>query len=145
MRRIFWAGAALALAMASGVAADDPILARQALMKANGKATTGDRADPQRRRPVRSRDGASGAQHLHRRRRQRRPALFPPGSDKGKTDALPAIWANKSDFDARFAKFGEDAKAALASVKDEATFKANFLPIFKNCQGCHETYRAKEP
>jgi cytochrome c556 len=72
------------------------------------------------------------------------PALFPPGSDKGKTHALPAIWQNKSDFEARFAKLGVDAKAAMSSVKDAATFKAGFGPIFKDCGGCHELYREKE-
>ncbi len=59
---------------------------------------------------------------------EKAPALFPPGSDKGKTHALPAIWQNKSDFEARFAKFGEDAKAAMASIKDEATLQGRFRP-----------------
>ena len=43
------------------------------------------------------------------------PALFPDDSKTGgDTAALPAIWENKSDFDARFAAFGKDAAAALA-------------------------------
>jgi cytochrome c556 len=72
------------------------------------------------------------------------PALFPDDSKTGgKTAALPAIWENKADLDARFAKFGADATAALASIKDEATFKANFPAILKNCGDCHQTYRAK--
>lgn len=143
MRRIFWAGAALALAMASGVAADDPILARQALMKANGKATQAilpiiKGAAPFALAPVQA------ALNTYIDAATKAPALFPPGSDKGKTHALPAIWQNKSDFEARFAKFGEDAKAAMASVKDAATLKAGFAPIFKDCGGCHELYREKE-
>ena len=39
----------------------------------------------------------------------------------GKTEALPAIWTNKADFDGSFAKFGEDSKAALAAIKDETS------------------------
>jgi cytochrome c556 len=73
------------------------------------------------------------------------PGLFPPNSKTGgDTAALPAIWDNKSDFDARFKKFGDDAKAAQASVKDLDGFKATFSGITKNCGGCHETYRAKK-
>jgi cytochrome c556 len=78
---------------------------------------------------------------------QKELALFPPDSKTGDTNALPAIWEgdNKADFDTRLKKFGEDAKAALASVKDEATFKA-IMPAFyeKNCGGCHEKYKAKQ-
>jgi len=78
---------------------------------------------------------------------QKELALFPPDSKTGDTNALPAIWEgdNKADFDARLKKFGEDARAALASVKDEASFKA-IMPAFyeKNCGGCHEKYKAKQ-
>jgi cytochrome c556 len=49
------------------------------------------------------------------------------------------------DFKARFAKFGGDAKDALASVKDLDSFKAAFGAIGKNdCGGCHEKYRIKK-
>ena len=74
------------------------------------------------------------------------PALFPPDSKSGNTNALPAIWEddNKADFDARFKKFGQDAESALASIKDEASFKANIPAVFKNCGGCHEKYKAKQ-
>ena len=36
---------------------------------------------------------------------------------------MPAIWQNKADFDARFAKFVKDVQAAQAGIVDEATFK----------------------
>jgi cytochrome c556 len=73
------------------------------------------------------------------------PSLFPEDSKTGgKTKALPEIWANKSDVDARFAKLGQDATDALAAIKDQASFTAAFPPIFKNCGGCHEKYRAAE-
>src|SRR5438132_4718316 len=48
------------------------------------------------------------------------PDLFPDDSKTGgKTTVLPVIWTNKADFNARFAKFGSDASAALATVKDK--------------------------
>ncbi len=73
------------------------------------------------------------------------PSLFPETSKTGgDTAALPAVWDNKADFDARFAKFGADAKAAQSSVKDLDSFKGAFGGMTKNCGGCHETYRAKK-
>jgi hypothetical protein len=40
---------------------------------------------------------------------------------------------------------GEEATAALASVKDEASFKA-VMPAFyeNNCGGCHQKYKVKQ-
>jgi len=73
------------------------------------------------------------------------PDLFPETSKTGgDTAALPAIWASMADFRAKAAKFVEDSKAALSSVKDLDSFKAAFPGVTKNCGGCHETYRAKK-
>ena len=80
------------------------------------------------------------------------PTLFP---DSSKSEAnspeaddfspTPKVWEDMADFKARFVKFGEDAKAAKASVKDLDSFKAAFGNIGKNdCGGCHELYRAKK-
>ncbi|MDQ0345609.1 c-type cytochrome [Ancylobacter vacuolatus] len=71
------------------------------------------------------------------------PTLFPAGSGTGDTEALPAIWTNKADFDARFAKLGTDAAAARAAITDEARFKASFPGVVRNCGGCHDNYRQK--
>ena len=72
------------------------------------------------------------------------PALFPDDSKTGGgTAALPAIWENKADFNARFEKFGKDVAAAIAATKDEASFKAAAPAVFQNCGGCHELYKAK--
>lgn len=73
------------------------------------------------------------------------PALFPDNSKTGgDTAALPKIWENKPDFNARFEKLGADAKAAQSSVKDADSFKGAFPGLTKNCGGCHELYRAKK-
>jgi cytochrome c556 len=75
------------------------------------------------------------------------PALFPPDSKTGDTNALPAIWEgdNMADLDARFKKMGDEAAAALVSVTDAASFKA-IMPAFyeNNCGGCHQKYKAKQ-
>ncbi len=73
------------------------------------------------------------------------PSLFPDDSKTGgETKALPEIWANKANVNARFAKFGQDAADALAAIKDQTTFAASFPPVLKNCGGCHEKYRASD-
>ena len=75
---------------------------------------------------------------------EKTPLLFPDDSKTGGgTAALPAIWENKADFNARFAKFSKDVAEAIAATKDEASFKAVAPKVFENCGGCHELYKAK--
>ena len=72
------------------------------------------------------------------------PSLFPEDSKTGgDTKALPAVWEQKDKFVASFAKFHADATAAMDSIKDEATFKAEMPKVLGNCGGCHETWRAR--
>ena len=75
---------------------------------------------------------------------EKSPTLFPDDSKTGGgTAALPAIWQNKADFNARFSKFAKDVAAAQAGIVDEATFKKFAPAVFENCGGCHELYKAK--
>lgn len=70
--------------------------------------------------------------------------LFPNTPTVGvETEALPVIWERKSDFEALFLKLGGDAKAAKASIKDEAGFKTEFPKVLGNCGVCHNTFRVK--
>lgn len=70
------------------------------------------------------------------------PKLFPGDSKEGeKTEALPAIWDNKADFDERFVKLAEAAKAADSSITDADTFEAEWPKVMSNCGGCHKKYR----
>ena len=95
------------------------------------------------RRSVRSGDGAGVTEDV-RRGGAKEPTLFPDNSKTGGgTAALPAIWQNKADFDARFVKFAKDVAAAQAGIVDEASFKKLAPAVFQNCGGCHELYKAK--
>jgi len=68
--------------------------------------------------------------------------LFPDDSKEGeKTEALPAIWENKADFEDRFVKLAEAAKAAAPSITDADTFEAEWPKVMGNCGGCHKKYR----
>ena len=145
MIRIVLATAAVALGITAVVAQSDPIAARKALMKGNGDQAKIGAAMAKGEAPfdlakvqiifATFADTAAKA-----------PALFPDTAKTGgDTAALPAIWENKADFDARLAKFGENSKAAQSAVKDLDTFKATWGALLKNdCGGCHEKYRAKK-
>ena len=68
--------------------------------------------------------------------------LFPDDSKEGeKTEALPAIWENKADFEDRFVKLAAAAKAAETSITDADTFEAEWPEVMGNCGGCHKKYR----
>jgi cytochrome c556 len=74
------------------------------------------------------------------------PGLFPQGSDGPGSRALPAIWANKADFDAKANAFGDSAArlAQLAKAGDSAGFAAQAPILAQGCNGCHSLYRAQE-
>lgn len=72
--------------------------------------------------------------------------LFPPGSDKGDTKALPAVWSDMSGFQAASHNLTTQATKladAGAAGKSPDEIKAAFGDMGKACGGCHNTYRAK--
>jgi cytochrome c556 len=153
IRSVFAAAAAAAIALAVGVAAaqEDPIKVRKALMKSNGDAAKTGAAMMKGEAPF-----DMAAVHkifaTFQDAAAKMPGLFPDSSKPGDVStssddfsASPKVWEDMADFKARFAKFGDDAKAADASVKDLDGFKAAFGDIGKNdCGGCHHDYRLKK-
>jgi cytochrome c556 len=145
MFRTVVAVAIVAVAVGAAIAQQDPIAARRSLMKANGdQAKVG--ASMMKGETPFDLDKARAIFAAFEDAAAKVPALFPENSKTGgDTAADPKIWANMDDFRARFAKFGADAKEALANVKDLDSFKAAFGAIGKNdCGGCHEKYRIKK-
>jgi cytochrome c556 len=74
---------------------------------------------------------------------------FPKGSgpEAGvKTYALPIIWQKQSDF----TKLGNAAAAEaaklkdVASSKDAAALKVQYVKLGKACKACHDTYRSPD-
>jgi cytochrome c556 len=142
MKRFIASALIFALGLSAAMA-DDVIAQRRALMKANGDSS---KAVVAMLRGAPYDDAAvKAALKTYTDAAAKMPALFPLDSKTGgDTAALPAVWENKADFDARFKKFGEDATAAASSITDAASFKANMPAVLKNCNSCHETYRAKQ-
>lgn len=72
--------------------------------------------------------------------------FFPEGSDTGfETEAAPAIWSDREGFNEKLAQFKADADAGVAAAPaDLDGLKAVFGPLTKNCGACHEDYRLKK-
>jgi cytochrome c556 len=142
IRRILLASAIVALGATAVLAQSDPISARKELMKENGAQS----------RIAREMIAGKQSFDLAKAKKvlatfvavsEKSKTLYPDDSKSGDTAALPAIWENKADFDAKLAKFATDAKAAESKVMDLDSFKAVMGDVGKDCGGCHRTYRKR--
>lgn len=71
--------------------------------------------------------------------------MFPAGSDKGETKALPTVWSDAAGFQKASANANAayDKLAMAAGSGDMAATAAAFGDVGKACGACHTTYRAK--
>jgi cytochrome c556 len=71
--------------------------------------------------------------------------LFPAGSDKGETKALPAVWTDMPGFMAasKAADAAYDNLAKAAGSGDMAALTAAFGATGKSCGACHDKFRVK--
>ncbi len=71
--------------------------------------------------------------------------MFPAGSDKGETKALPAVWTDWAGFQAasKNADAAFDKLAVAAGSGDHAALAAAFADAGKACGACHDKFRAK--
>jgi cytochrome c556 len=68
--------------------------------------------------------------------------LFPEGSGKGDTEALPAIWEKPAEFKEVLDGFqATTARLGAAATTDD--IKAAFGDVTKNCKACHDKFRKK--
>ncbi len=136
--------ALLALPPALANADDDPILARQAMMKTNGRDTKVASAMLKGETPF---DAGAAAVILadYRRAADQFGHYFtsppPPGA---KSEAAPAIWEKPDAWAAALARFKADADAAAATQPTSVeTFKPAFLMVVRNCKSCHDAFRTE--
>ena len=140
--RTVLAVAALAIGATAVTAQQDPIKARQALMKANGqqagigaKMVKGEEPfslDKAKKVFATYQDVAKAHQ------------LFPESSKTGDTAALPAVWDNKADFDARLAKLVKEINENAPKATSLEGMKQARTAIVQNCNDCHDVYRLKK-
>jgi cytochrome c556 len=142
MIRTVLAVTVFAFGVSAVVAQGDPIAARKALMKTNGDQNRIGTEMIEGKRPF---DLEAAKKVLTTfADSEKAKTLFPDNSKTGgDTAALPAIWENKADFEAKLTKFANEAKAAAAATTNLDTFKAQIAEVRKNCGGCHTPYRKK--
>ncbi len=141
MRTILVAGAVTLGITAAVAQATNVIEQRKGLMRQNGAATRTVSAMLRGQAPFELAQVQSALQN-YIQVGQVYPSLFPDDSKTGNdTRALPAIWENRADFNAQNAKFVQDSQAALAAIKDEATFKTEMPKVLGNCGACHQKYQ----
>lgn len=119
----------------SATAQDNPIAARQALMKENGGIMRG-------AGNLSGEEAAAAAEKMAANFATLQ-TLFPEGSTGADSEALPGIWENFEAFNAIFAKdqkLATDA-AAAARAGDTAAYADAIKQIGNSCGECHRTYR----
>ncbi|MDO9252881.1 cytochrome c [Hydrogenophaga sp.] len=70
-------------------------------------------------------------------------AGFGPGTDKGETRALPAIWTEQAKFNAAVEKMQGDVVklAAAAKTGNLDSVKTAFGAAGQSCKACHDDFR----
>lgn len=144
--RTFAAAAALAVIGAGVVvAADEPQVVRQEMMKKVGGAMGALAGIAKGEKPYDAEVVKASLTTMSEVAKVF-PDQFPAGSETGhETEANPKIWESMDDFKAKAAKLGTDAETVLASLPaDQAAVGAALETIGANCGGCHEAYRIKK-
>lgn len=140
------AAAALAVIGAGAVvAADEPQVVRQELMKKVGGAMGALAGIAKGEKPYDA-EVVKASLTTMSEVAKAFPDQFPAGSEAGhETEASPKIWEAMDDFKAKAAKLGADAETVLASMPaDQAAVGTALGTIGPNCGGCHEVYRLKK-
>jgi cytochrome c556 len=144
MLRAVLAAALTATIVLPAAAVAGPIEDRQAIMKANGRDTKMGGDMLKGATPF---DAAAANKILanYAAAAKAFPNHFPAGSDKGETEAAPAIWTKPADWKAATAKFQKDTAAAAAMKPATlADFGKAFGMVTANCKSCHEGFRIKK-
>ncbi len=143
MKRTIFIASLLALGATVAVAQSDVVEQRQNLMKQMGAQTRPIGSMLRGQEPFDLAKVQAGLK-VFADNADKAATLFPESTkDAPKTESLPSIWENKAKFDGIMTKFSQDAKTAMASIKDEATFKAEMPKVMQNCGACHNDFRKK--
>jgi cytochrome c556 len=136
-------GSLLAVGMTAAIAQSNVVEQRQALMKEMGAQTRPIGAMMRGQEPFDLAKAQAGLK-VFAENSKKFVTLFPESSKTAeKTDALPSIWENKAKFESIGTKMSQDAQTAMASIKDEASFKAEMPKVLQNCGACHNDFRKK--
>jgi cytochrome c556 len=141
MLRVLAALAALAVAASVALAQNGAVIAqRKEAMKAIGNAVKATGAMAKGDAPFNAETVKASLQTIEETANKVK-NLFTDDSKTGDTNALPVAFEKKADLTERFDKLAADAKAAAQAITNEASFKAQWPMVVKNCGGCHKEYR----
>lgn len=144
IRKFLMVSLLVAAGVADASAQSDPIAERKLLMKTHADIWYGDINKMMKgETPYNPARVTEALNAIINSSKKAGPLFSDNAKTGGGTRALPTIWENRDDFNARLAKLGSDATAALAKVNDEAAFKAAQPGINNNCNQCHAAYRAR--
>ncbi len=81
---------------------------------------------------------AAAGPHLH--------DVFPEDSERGDTDALPAVWERPQAFKQAVDETDQAASAFLDAVEsgDQDQMGARFKALGRSCKGCHVDFRKEQ-
>jgi cytochrome c556 len=123
------------------------VLGRQANFKKMGKSMK--ILSDQLKSSAPSQPAMLGAAQVIASNASRQGRMFPAGTGPSsgvKTDALPVIWTDKADFDAKMGQLvTESAKlVAVAKTGDAAAIGAQMKATGAACGACHRKFRAED-
>ena len=143
MKRTLFAVGLVAFGVTAAIAQSNVVEQRQNLMKEMGAQTRPVGAMMRGQEPFDLAKAQAGLK-VFAENPKKFVTLFPESSkDAPKTEALPTIWENKAKFESIGNKMSQDAVAAMAAIKDEASFKAEMPKVLQNCGACHNEFRKK--
>ena len=145
MIRTVLAATALLAGVTVLLAQSDPIAQRKELMKSNVGHQKNVNAMVKGEAPF---DAAKANQAFTTwgENAQRIPSLFPsPPPEGADTRALPKIWENKADFEAKAAALKKAADAGKGKTNSLDELKAAAPAVTKACGDCHDAYRRPAP
>ena len=125
------------------LAQSDPLAQRKELMKSNAKNAKNVTQMVKGDAPFDAAQAKAAFMTWHENAK-RIPTLFPsPPPPGAESRALPKIWENKTDFEAKAAALAKAAAEGKANTLDE--LKASFPNVSQACANCHDNYRRPAP
>lgn len=133
------------LGLTAAIAADEPQVVRQEMMKKVGGAMGAIGAIVKGEKPFDAEVVKASLTTMAEAGKDF-PNHFPAGSEVGMdSEASPKIWENMDDFKAKAAELTKVAEAQLAAMPtDQASTGAVMKTVGATCSSCHETYRLKK-
>lgn len=145
LKRTMAAAVIAVFAAGVAVAADEPQVVRQEMMKKVGGAMGAIGAMAKGEKPYDA-EVIKASLATMAEVSKAFPDQFPAGSETGfETEASPKIWESMDDFKAKSMALANAAEAQLASVPADAAGLGPLMgAVGGTCQSCHEVYRLKK-